>query len=201
MKVLGITGGVGAGKSTVLAYLAERYQVRVIEADQVAERLQQPGGPCYAPIVRAFGEEILAPDGSLDRQRLAAAVFGRKDSLAVLNAIVHPAVKEYIKSEIAKEREQGNAPFLVLEAALLIEDHYEEICDEIWYVRTDREVRIQRLMASRGYTREKAGRIMDSQLGDAQFLEHCQFVVDNSSDFVENTYEQMDRGLIEHGFL
>jgi dephospho-CoA kinase len=114
---------------------------------------------------------------------------------------MHPAVKSYIKEEIERERAQKRVPFLVVEAALLIEDHYDEICQEIWYIHTDREVRVKRLMESRGYTRKKAEEIMKSQLSDEIFSKHSQFVVDNSSDFIENVYEQIDRGLVEHEFL
>jgi len=89
----------------------------------------------------------------------------------------------------------------VLEAALLIEDHYESICDEFWYVYADEDVRRQRLMQYRGYTAEKVKQVMKNQLRENVFRQHCQFVIDNSSNIVENTYEQIDRGLIEHEFL
>lgn len=201
MKVLGITGGVGAGKSTVLTYLFEKYHARVIQADQVAHLLEEPGQACYDKIIDLFGREILEESGAIDRRRLGEKVFKEPESLERLNAVVHPAVKEYIIEEIRKEREKGRIPFLVIEAALLLEDHYDEICDEIWYVHTEREVRKKRLMDSRGYTAQKTEEIMKNQLSDELFFEQCQFVVDNSSDFIENTYEQIDRGLVEHGFL
>ncbi|MEY8426112.1 dephospho-CoA kinase [Lachnospiraceae bacterium 46-15] len=201
MKVLGITGGVGAGKSTVLAYLSERYQAKVIQADKTAHILEQPGQECYHRIVEEFGKEILGADGAIDRRLLGSIVFSDKKSLERLNGIVHPAVREYIIQEIRQEQLTGMTPFVVLEAALLIEEHYDEICDEIWYVRAGEETRQKRLMASRGYTAEKVREIMQNQLSDALFLKHCQFVVDNSSDFIENTYGQIDRGLVEHGFL
>jgi len=201
MKILGITGGVGAGKSTVLTYLFEKYRARIIQADQVAHLLEEPGQKCFERIVDLFGKELLDEKGAIDRSRLGAKVFCNPESLKRLNGVVHPAVKAYIIEEIQKEREAGQAPFVVIEAALLLEDHYDEICDEIWYVHTDREVRKQRLMESRGYTDEKSEKIMKNQLPDELFFEQCQFVVDNSSDFIENTYEQIDRGLVEHGFL
>lgn len=201
MKVLGITGGVGAGKSTVLTHLFEKYRARVIQADQVAHLLEEPGRKCYHQIVEIFGEDILDGDGTISRGRLAAKVFSKPESLKRLNSVVHPAVKAYIIEEIRKEKEAGQAPFVVIEAALLLEDHYDEICDEIWYIHTDREVRKRRLMESRGYTEKKSEEIMKNQLPDGLFFEQCQFVVDNSSDFIENTYEQIDRGLVEHGFL
>ena len=90
---------------------------------------------------------------------------------------------------------------MVIEAALLLEEHYDQICDEIWYVYTQESVRRQRLQESRGYSDEKITQMMKTQLPDAYFREHCQFVVDNSSDNVENTYEQIDEGLRKHGIL
>lgn len=201
MKVLGITGGVGAGKSTVLTHLFEKYRARVIQADKAAHLLEEPGQECYRRIVELFGEDILAGDGTIDREKLGAKVFREPESLKRLNGVVHPAVKAYIIEEIQKEREEGRVPFVVIEAALLLEDHYDEICDEIWYVHTDRKVRKKRLMESRGYTEEKTEEIMKNQLPDESFFKQCQFVVDNSSDFIENTYEQIDRGLVEHEFL
>lgn len=201
MKVLGITGGVGAGKSTVLTYLFEKYQARVIQADQAAHFLEQPGQKCFERIVELFGRDILDEKGIIDRKKLGEMVFRNSESLKRLNGVVHPAVKAYIIEEIRREREAGRAPFLVIEAALLLEDHYDEICDEIWYVHTDRNVRIRRLMESRGYSEEKSEEIMRNQLPDELFFEQCQFVVDNSSDFIENTYEQIDRGLVEHEFM
>lgn len=209
MKVLGITGGVGAGKSTVLEYLRERYQVRVILADEVGRVLQQPGQACYTQIVRAFGAGILQEDtaetegrtGEIDRQKLSAIVFSDIDQLSRLNAIVHPAVKAYIIEEIEKEKQQQIVPFVVIEAALLFEDHYDQICDEIWYIHTEKETRMQRLAQNRGYTEQKSCRIMENQMSEEQYREKCNLVIDNSSEFVENTYEQIDEGLIRHGFL
>lgn len=201
MKVLGITGGVGAGKTTVLNYMENRYGARVIQADQVAHRLMEPGQICHQRIAASFGTQILRKDGTIDRGKLGAQVFQNREKLRRLNELVHPAVKEWIRREIEKSRREAKTPFLVIEAALLIEEHYEEICDELWYVRADTEVRLRRLMESRGYTRERSRSIMANQLPDEVFRRHCQFVVDNGGDIVENTYEQIDRGLIEHGFL
>lgn len=205
MKVLGITGGVGAGKSTVLAYLRERHGARVIQADEVGRLLQEPGQECYDRIVEAFGREILQEGRGgqppLDRAKLAAAVFSDDEKLARLNAIVHPAVKAYIIEEIEKEKQSGRAPFCVIEAALLLEDRYDLICDEIWYIYTETSVRVHRLAESRGYSEEKSRQIMGNQLADEEYRAKCNFVIDNSADFVENTYEQIERGLVEHGFL
>ncbi len=201
IKVLGITGGVGAGKSTVLAYLAQKYSARVIQLDQVAHMLMEPGEPCYEKIVEAFGGDILEKDGRICRQALYEKTFSRKEKLAQLNAIVHPMVKVYVREQIEEERKRRRVPFLVLEAALLLEEHYDEICDEIWCVCVKDEARIRRLARSRGYSGEKTAQILKNQKSEEEFRNFCQFVVDNSSDILENTYEQIDRGLREHGFL
>lgn len=201
MKVLGITGGVGAGKSTVLAYLEKQYGVRVIQADLAAHQLQMPGTTCYKQIAAEFGPEIFRMDGSINREILGKIVYSDKTRLTALNNIVHPEVKAYIIREIEKERQKNQIPFLVVEAALLLEDGYDKICDEIWYIDTKREVREHRLQISRGYSMEKIRSIMANQKTEEDYRCSCNFVVDNSSDFVENTYEQIDKGLREHGFL
>lgn len=200
MKILGITGGVGAGKSTVLQYLNKKYQVRVMELDKAAHLLMGPGQSCYTPLTEKFGTGILSAEGRIDRQKLYAETFAKQSGIEALNQIVHPRVKEYVKQEIIKEEKNGR-PFLVLEAALLLEDHYEEICDEIWYVFVCEEARKKRLISSRGYSEEKIAQILSNQKTDAQFRAACQFVIDNSNDIMENTYEQIDKGLKEHGFV
>ena len=131
MKVVGITGGVGAGKSCILEYLADRTDCRIIIADQVAHRLEEPGEVCYKQIVAMLGREIVAPDGSIDRGRMATRIFGDKEMLLRVNEIIHPAVKAYITQEIAKAREEGTLRYLFIEAALLIEDGYGQIVDEM----------------------------------------------------------------------
>lgn len=201
MKVLGITGGVGAGKSTVLSYLENRYHARVIQADLTAKELQQPGCVCFNGIVEEFGREILDHKGNLDRQRLSQIVFSDPKKLRRLNELVHPPVKQEICRQIQAEKVRGKVPFIALEAALLLEDHYETVCDEIWYIYADEKTRGERLKRSRGYTEEKIRRMMGNQLSEVQYREKCNFVIDNSSEFVENTYEQIDKGLVKHGFL
>ena len=201
MKVLGITGGVGAGKSTVLMYLKEHYGARVIQADQVGHLLQRPHESCYRRIVELFGSTVLNADGTISRPKLGAIVYADPQKMARLNAIMHPSIRRWIKSEVEAEQNRGCVPFVTVEAALLLEDHYDEICDEIWYIHTDDAVRIKRLQESRGYSEEKCRRIMANQKNECDFRAACQLVIDNSSDIVQNTYEQMDKGLREHGFL
>lgn len=196
MKVIGITGGVGAGKSQILSYLKEHTKCRVIMADQVAHELEKPGMICYEKLLALMGKDILAENGEIDKAAFAARIFARKELLAQVNEIVHPAVKEYILQAVAEEMEKGQQDYLFIEAALLIEDGYEEIVDEMWYIHTDEAVRRARLKESRGYTDEKIDSIMREQLSEEEFYRHCPVVIDNS-EVLEHVYRQIDEKLGE----
>ncbi len=202
MKVLGITGGAGAGKSTALAYLRERYGARTLSLDQVAHRLMEPGGSCYAPILEAFGQ-VCAPDGRIDRAKLYEASFRQDQTRERLNAIVHPRVKDAVRAWVARAQQMraGGAPFLALEAALLLEDNYREICQEIWYVRAGEAVRADRMRETRGYSAERARQLFRAQMTDQAFQSACDFVVENETGDVQDLYRQLDRGVREHGFV
>ena len=185
MKVLGITGGVGSGKSTVLNYLKESYGAYLIECDEVARQLQEPGETCYRPMIELFGKQAVKPDNTIDRS---------EDRLLreKLNAIVHPAVKQRVRQLIA---EHADYPLIVVEAALLLDDHYDEICDEIWYIYADEDARRMRLKSSRGYSDERITSMFRSQRSDASFRSLCALTIDNSSENVQNTFWQLDRAL------
>lgn len=196
MKVVGITGGIGAGKSQILAYLKEHTRCRIIIADQVAHELEEPGGRCYQPIVSILGTAILTEDGRIDRAKMAAGIFGDKKLLLQINEIVHPAVKEYITGVIAEERAVDRIDYLFIEAALLIEDGYKTIVDELWYIHTDMQVRRERLKASRRYSDEKIDSIMKGQLSEEEFYGQCSVVIDNSGT-LDSAYRQIDKKLGE----
>lgn len=186
MRVIGITGGVGAGKSTVLDYLEKECGACVIQADKVGHMVMEPEGSCYWPIIELFGEKILDSNKNIDRKAVSDVVFKDKAMLEKLNGLVHPAVKEYILKSLETEREAGRTLFVV-EAALLFEDHYEVFCDEVWYIHTDMEIRIERLQSSRGYTREKAISIIQNQASDDYFREKADCVIENNGN-PEETY-------------
>lgn len=196
MKIIGITGGIGAGKSSVLTYIQKNYNAKVIIADQVAHMLEEPGQACYYSIVEEFGSNILNADMTINRQRLALIVFEEEKKRLKLNAIVHPKVKEYIIGEIKKEQEEGNLSFVIIEAALLLEDRYDLICDEVWYIYTQEDKRRQRLKSSRGYSDDKIDYIMNSQLTEEEFRKRCDIVIDNSQEEY-NTQIQIDKALRE----
>lgn len=196
MRIIGITGGIGAGKSSVLNYIQKKYNARIIVADLVAHMLEEPGQKCYYSIVEAFGSNILNSDMTINRQQLANVVFADQGKRIKLNSIVHPAVKEYIINEINREKLQGNMEYFIIEAALLLEDKYDLICDEVWYIHTDEEIRRKRLKASRGYSDEKIDDILKSQLSESTFREKCNYVIENNlSEY--DTYEQIDTALRE----
>ncbi|HKM23152.1 MAG TPA: dephospho-CoA kinase [Lachnospiraceae bacterium] len=192
MKVIGITGGVGAGKSEVLRYIKERCNCRILIADEAAHILQEPGQPCYQPLIDLLGNGILQADGQIDRKQMAKQIFiGSKETLLPqVNTIVHPAVKKYILSEIEREKQIGAIDYFFIEAALLIEDGYVEICDELWYIYATQTVRAERLKKARGYSEEKIDGIMNSQSDEETFRRHCAVVIDNSGD-LEETKKQL----------
>lgn len=194
MKVIGITGGVGAGKSEILKYLKEKHHAMVVEADKVGHLLMEPGGACYYSIVEKFGSSILNGDQTINRGKLAKIVFADAALLEALNKIIHPRVKAHIVSEIAKERAYHRTELFVIEAALLLEDHYDVICDEIWYIDTDMEIRAKRLKETRGYDDEKIAGIMANQKSPEEFRMACQAVIDNSGSLTE-TFAKIDRQL------
>lgn len=190
MRKIGITGGVGSGKSKVLEYLGGMTGVSVYQADLIARQMQMPGQRCYEDIVAHFGRGILSEDQSIDRKRLAEVVFQDEEELHVLNQLVHPAVNQRIEELIQEEEQKGTVVF-VLEAALLTEDFYRQILDEIWYVYAEESVRRERLHASRNYTDEKITSMMNAQPSEERFRTFCDQVLDNTGDF-EKTIKQID---------
>ena len=195
MKFIGITGGVGAGKSVILDYLSQKEGIRVMPADEIPHDLMQPGTKCYQKIKDQFStEDIFLPDGNFDRGKMAQVIFSNQEKRSQMNGIVHPAVKEFVLETAQQERKKGMLSVLVLEAALLIEEHYDEICDELWYIHAQEEVREKRLMQSRGYSREKVHQIFDSQLKEEIYRKYCKVTIDNNGDLSE-TFVQIENAL------
>ena len=142
MQVIGITGGVGAGKSAILDYLEKNYKVKNLIADEIAHDLMKPGTECYEKLLRVLPAEVYEEDNeNIDRKALAKELFSSEELRKKVNGIVHPAVKQFIREEIAEQRKMESLDYLVIEAALLIEDHYDEICDET----KKRQIQVQNL--------------------------------------------------------
>lgn len=190
MRIIGITGGIGTGKSTILNILKTDYNAYIVETDKLAHSLMLPGEDAYKQIVKSFGTTILQEDGTINRQVLGNIVFHDKSALQRLNGIVHPAVKSYICDDIAFRKQEGVVDYYVIEAALLIEDGYKAICDELWYIYANQDVRLARLLAGRGGNEQKWMDVMVNQATDAYYQKHCDVTIDNSKD-VENTILQV----------
>ncbi|MCQ2513117.1 MAG: dephospho-CoA kinase [Lachnospiraceae bacterium] len=178
--IIGVTGGVGAGKSTILDYLKSEYHAYIIMADDVAKDLMNLGQTGYDAVVSEFGSEILDADKMIDRPKLSSIVFNNDEKLERLNNLIHPLVKDYILEKFDFYRTYIPDRIVVLEAALLIEEGYKEFVDELWAVITNTDVRIQRLKETRGYSEEKARSIIDNQLSNEEFAANSDFVINNS---------------------
>ena len=185
MKILGITGGVGSGKSRVLDELKKEYGAYIVEADKLAHELMKPGKNIYNQIKKCFGDEILTNEApyEIDRAKLGQIVFSNNDKLKLLNSIIHPMVKKNIIEDIEEKKKKGDIKLYVIEAALLAQDGYDRICDEIWYVWASRKERTKRLMDGRGYSKEKCDSMINSQADDSYYKEHSNYVINNDSDY------------------
>jgi len=190
MYVIGITGGVGAGKSAVLSILKDEVECEIIRADEVANMLKLKGQPGYEKIVEILGDGILGADGEIDRNLMSLIVFEDEAKMKQVEQVLHPAVKRYILDLIDEKKRENKIKYLFIEAALLIEDGYKQICDEIWYIYASVPVRTKRLMETRGYSLQKIESIMDKQLSEAEFRKNCECVINNDGD-IEKTKEDI----------
>lgn len=200
MKVIGVTGGVGAGKSLILAYLEEKYGACVVRTDELAQELIRPGTDLHGRLQELFrGKNTFDPEGGLIRTRAAELIFNDPTLRARMNDLIHPAVKAEVIRQIADRKKEGRTPYFVVEAALLIEDGYKKICDELWYIYADEGHRRERLRKSRGYSDEKINAIFASQLSEELFRRNCTHVIDNSGS-VEESYRQI-RSVLGDGII
>lgn len=176
MLKVGLTGGMGSGKSSVAKRLGE-LGARIIDADAIAREIVEPGEPALRELVEAFGKDILLPDGRLDRGRLAGRAFASKEATATLNAITHPRIAERTKELFD---EAGDKDIVVHDMPLLIENDIAADCHIVVVVHAPAEVRIARLVASRGVDEADARRRIAAQIGDEERLAAADVVLDNS---------------------
>ena len=204
MITIGVTGGVGAGKSEILHYLESAYNCRVLLSDDAAKQLELPGGTLYEPLVRLLseygaddGKDLLIENGEIDKAEMARRIFADTELLRKVNELVHPAVNRYILDEIERERMSGEREFFVLESALLVENGYDRIVDSMWYIYSDEQVRRERLKSSRGYSDEKISRIMDKQVSEEVYRRSCDVVIDNTGPMTaeEGAMSQVDAAI------
>ena len=191
IKIIGLTGGIGSGKSTVARIMKDKYNSYLIIADDLGHICMKQGQDCYRRIAEYFGADVLGRDGEIDRDKLSKIVFNDGQALEALNSIIHPCVQALVMEEINRVRREGSFSCIIVESAILIEAGYESVCDEIWYVYAPEAIRRERLRAGRGYTEDKIDRIMRQQLSDGEFRKKCTKVINNSGN-TENIMEELE---------
>jgi len=194
MHIIGITGGIGAGKTEVLSYIRTNYSSRILLADEVGHLVKQPGQPGYKGLVELLGNEILKSDGEIDKAKMADKIFKDGKLLEQVNALLHPAVEQYISREIEKEKALDRYAFFFVEAALLLDSSLKEKMEEIWYIYADEQVRRERLKASRDYTDEKIDEILSKQRTEEEFKTASNVIIYNNAD-LKDTKNQIDEKL------
>lgn len=190
MNIIGLTGGIASGKSTVSRIL-ERLGAVVIDADQLAREAVMPGTSAHRSIVAAFGEGILLPDGAIDRKALGSIIFADSSARKRLEAITPPAIRDLAELRLAELRRSG-VPVAVYMAALLIEAGATDRVDEVWVVYVDRETQVRRVMARDGLSRSEAEQRLAAQMPMEEKAARGQVVIDNNG-----TPEELERRIEE----
>ena len=195
MKTIGITGGVGAGKSAVLEYLADNYNCDIIMTDDVVKGLYTKGSKTYEMMIALIGEDIVDETGEIDKKKLADIIFSNANKRMAVNSIVHPAVKQEVITRITNNKIAGRLDYTFVESALLLTEHYDVFCDEVWYIDTSEDIRRRRLKESRGYSDEKIDNILKSQQALENIKDKCSYCIDNNKD-LEYTFRQIQNILL-----
>ena len=201
--ILEIFGGVGSGKSVILNYLKEKYKAEVIGMDETAHELYRPGEKGFAAVRELLGDEVVAPDGTLDRKKMADILYREPALLDRLNGVIHPLVyqetEDRAKAFVRKAAEAGAPePLVVIETALPKKEK-SDIFAEVWYVYTPKEIRKLRLMRDRGYTEERVREIMSRQMSDAEYSAIADWVLENDGS-LEEVCRKVDARLAVCGF-
>jgi dephospho-CoA kinase len=183
MIVIGLTGGIGTGKSEVARIFQELGAV-IINADQIGHQAYTPHSEIWQEVVKAFGEDILQPSGEIDRKKLGSIVFANPDQLTRLNQIMHPRMARMVAQQVQELREQG-ADVVVVEAALLFEAGWDSLVGEVWSTESPEDLVIERLQTRSGLSQEEAKKRIDSQMSAEERKSRSQVVVDNSGDLVD----------------
>lgn len=178
--VVGLTGNIGAGKSTVLEYFAQYPEVQILDADKLAHLAMAPTGLAYDPIIKAFGEDVVANDGTINRQALGKIVFAAPEALTTLEKITHPAVFQLAQEAIDQAGNHGKK-FVILEAIKLLDGGSTvRLCDEIWVVTIDESSQLERLQASRNMDKEAVQQRLKAQSSQEFKVSKATRIIDNS---------------------
>ena len=179
MLTIGVTGGIGSGKSTVTKFL-EALGAPIIDADKVGHAIYAPDGPAYSDVIAAFGRGILASDGTIDRRKLGPIVFADAGALKRLNSIVHPKMFARMGEMIKHLRASGERNPIVVEAAILIEANWQALFNEIWLVIASKERVVERIERDRGLKPEQTEARIRAQLSDEERQKHSTLVIINN---------------------
>jgi len=183
MKVIGLTGGIGSGKSTVSQFLAELGAV-ILNADEVGHKAFKPDTEIWRKVVAAFGRQILTPDGNIDRKKLGDIVFGNHESLSRLNQIMHPRMYNMVKAQLEEYRQQGMR-VVVLEAPLLLEAGWTPLVDKVWVTTAPEAAVLKRLEERTGLSQAESLTRIRSQLPPAERVRHADVVINTEGDLDE----------------
>ncbi len=181
MKVLGVTGGSGTGKTVVCRILKEQGG-KIIDADVVSKKLQQKGQPVFEAIVAHFGEGVVGEDGELDRKALGSIVFNDKAQMRVLNSLVHTHVSAEMKRRVEGYRAQGDIPFVVLDVPIPIEEGFFDTCNTVWAVVANDDLRISRLMKRMMISEAEAVKRIAAQMSNREYSELADCVIENEGN-------------------
>ncbi len=184
MRTIGLTGGLGSGKTTVAAILRE-LGAETIDADRVGHEVYAPGTPGWKAVTAAFGSDIVAPDGTIDRAKLGAIVFADHARLAQLEAIVHPLIFQEIQARIAARRGEARGKPIVVEAAVLLEANWRSLVDEVWVVTATPDAVRERIRAQRGWDDARIAARLAAQWSDAERCRHADVVIRNTGSLEE----------------
>lgn len=190
MKVIGLTGGIASGKSTVASYLKE-LGAYVIDADKIAREVVLPGGSAYLDIVKEYGEKIIEPNGEIDRAKLGSIIFHNAHARKRLNEITHPRIYHEIKRQIEKRKKVDPMGIIVIEVPLLIETGMTEMVDEVWLVALAEDQQIKRLMERSGYTEEEAEKRIKSQMPLNKKIKFAHRIIDTAG-LLKDTRRQIN---------
>jgi dephospho-CoA kinase len=191
MIVIGLTGGIASGKSTVSRMLTE-LGAEVIDADKIAREIVEPGTETLRKLVDSFGPWILNPDGTLDRKALGQEAFNNPEKLNLLNRITHPEIRRIVKERIFDIKRRCGDKIIVVDAAVLLESGMNDLVDEIWLVYVDHDTQIKRLMDRNNLTLDEAEVRIKSQMPFEEKIKYSHRVIDNSMDLVY-TNEQVKK--------
>jgi len=183
MKVIGLTGGIGSGKSTVSQFLAELGAI-IVDADRVGHEAFKPGTELWREVVAAFGRQIVTPSGDIDRKKLGEIVFGNAESLWRLNQIMHPRMYDMVKAQLEGYRRQG-VKVVVLEAPLLIEANWTSLVDEVWVTVASEATVLKRLQERTGLSKEESLARIRSQLPSEERIKHADVVINTDCSLDE----------------